>query len=630
MRSNGAVAAGLLLFAAWTGAQTRPVPAPRGISEVERDTWSQAATVELAPVPEWAEQGRFTFMRMDGGPLEREKAKRSIYGRSFSPEESTILGDLYTTHADRMIALMKEAGVTWVWITWSNGWSREYEESQWAQLRPVIEKLHGAGIKVTAYLCATSIFWQNMFMDEPRSVTWLAFLPSSMAVPLGTPVDRPVYPYTPDWTPVSYGRRSTYRFIADVGNREWREYVKGRMGAALDAGVDAFFFDNALVGRPKREEAEGFFIEIQRFLKEVRRSPALLSTHIADWSPASARVNDHCELVFSQANEGGVIDGSWRSNIPAWRYQRHLAGEKPMYGEVIANFPPSGTTGVMSPKGEEIAMAEAAAAQFGLGNRVFGPFLKGIVRGEPQAMAAWSAIGRYNRFLIAHPELYLGARIVPDLLVVIPDRWPFADRAGVGALLHLLAQSSVQFEVCTVPRLTGQALEGRRAVVAAGVEEWSGNQLDLLDAFRRAGGKIYSIGGTASVAELAAARSSQLVLATVHRAAEARAEVSAKLAEILPLRGVRLETRGHVLATVTKAGPSGRPVIHVVNHDAEPQVNVGVALDLGFVPGPLAAGSMRVLSPDPGSDRAANVIVTATRVTLTRPKLQTYTIITTQ
>src|SRR2546428_3774328 len=135
------------------GQARRGDPLPRGVSEIERDvTVGQRATgaMELTPLPAWAEQGRFTFMRMDGGIMEREKAKRSTYGRSFTPEESEILGDLYTTHAERTVALMKEAGVTWVWITWSNGWSREYESGQWDVLAEIVKRLHGAGIKVTA------------------------------------------------------------------------------------------------------------------------------------------------------------------------------------------------------------------------------------------------------------------------------------------------------------------------------------------------------------------------------------------------------------------------------------------------------------------------------------------------
>ena len=34
------------------------------------------------------------------------------------------------------------------------------------------------------------------------------------------------------------------RFIADITNPEWVEYQKRRIGSAIDAGVDGFFFDN--------------------------------------------------------------------------------------------------------------------------------------------------------------------------------------------------------------------------------------------------------------------------------------------------------------------------------------------------------------------------------------------------
>jgi len=92
------------------------------MSEVERDTARPSSSLELTPLPDWAQSCRFTFMRMDGGILEQEKAQRSNCGRSFSSEEREILGELYTTHAERMVFLMKQAAVTVVWLDWSVGW----------------------------------------------------------------------------------------------------------------------------------------------------------------------------------------------------------------------------------------------------------------------------------------------------------------------------------------------------------------------------------------------------------------------------------------------------------------------------------------------------------------------------
>ena len=599
---------------------------PRGISEIERDTLASPASLKLTPLPEWAQQGQFTFMRMDGGVMEREKARRSTYGRSFTNEESQVLGDLYTTHADRIITLMKHASVTWVWITWSNGWSHEYEAGEWTLMRQLISKLHTAGIRVTAYLCATSMFWQNMFMDEPRSVTWLAFLPSNIKLPFGVPVDRPPYPFTPDWSPVSYGRRGTSRFIADVANPEWRSYVKVRVQAAIDAGVDAFFFDNALVGRPKAEESAGFFADIQRFIKDEKKSPALLSTHIGAWLPHTVPLNELCEVIYSGGSEPGMIDGKWRSNIATWRYQRSLVGDKPMYGEVIANFPPSGTTGIMTPKAEQIAIAEGAASQFSVANRVFGPFLKGIVLNEPKAMASWSAIGEYNRFVLAHPELYSKAKIVPDVLVVLPDQWPFDEEGGVGSLLESLVHLSVQFETCTLSRLTSGVLKKHQVVLVAGIDRLSTSQVGVLDSYRRSGGKIYSV-GVANGSGLAEASSSSVVLATLHRNDEARSEFVTKLDQLLKSRKVRFDNPGHVLATVTQAGTDERAVAHFINHDVNPQTHLRVVLDLSFLGKPLKEDSIKVYSPDRGCDQVTGVSVNGGGISLTIPKLETYLVV---
>ena len=438
---------------------------------------------------------------------------------------------------------MKEAGVTWVWITWSNGWSREYESGQWDVLRGLVKRLHDAGIKVTAYFCATSLFWQNMFMDEPRSVAWLAYLPSNLRLPYGANLERPPYPYTPDWTPVSYGRRSGYRFIADVGNPEWREYVKARMGAALDAGVDGIFFDNPLVGRPRLDEAVGFFADMQALIKQVKKSGALLSTHIGAWLPNTVPIEDLCEVIYSGSSEPGIIEGNWRSNIAEWRYQRAFVGDKPMYGEVIANFPPSGTTGIMSPKGEKIASAEGGAAQHAVANRVFGPFLKGIVRNEPKAMSAWSAIGEYNRFTLAHPELFVGARIVPDVLVLIPDEWPFGEEGQSGALLEHLVQHSIQFDVCPLGRFTEKMLKEYSTVLGAGIDRLSGAQRRALGSFQRAGRKLYALGSPAI--ETADARSSAVTLVSAVESREAGTEIQVKLAPLVGReRGLRRERRG--------------------------------------------------------------------------------------
>jgi len=599
---------------------------PSGIGEVERDTTRPSRPLELTPLPDWAQPGQFTFMRMDGGVLEREKARRSNYGRSFSSEESEILGNLYTTHAERIISLMKQAAVTVVWIDWSVGWSREFESSQWTVMRGLIHRLHSENIRVIAYLCATSIFWQNMFMDEPRSVTWLAFLPSNTRVPLGIAVGRPPYPFMPDWTPVSYGTRSSFRYLADLGNSEWREYVKMRVSEALDAGADGIFFDNPLVAHPRMYEAVGFFSDIQRHIKNTKNNPALMSIHLQPWSTETVALNDLCEQVFVQWGEVGMVGGKERTNIPFSRLQRSFIADKSLYGELIAasSFPPSGTSGIPSARLEKIAMAEAAATQCALGNRVFGPFLKGIIQNEPVALESWSAIGQYNRFVLSHPQLYAKMQVSPDMLVVIED--PIT-RGEISPFLDFLTRQNIQFDVCVLSRLSTGIVQGHRAITLVGLDHLSSNQTSLLESYRRSGGKIYSLGGLRAENAPIDLQSSTLTLSTLETSEKSKTEVLGNLGQLIKNRKIRVANSRQVVAVVTKATTCDRAVIHFVNHSEQPQVQVKTSLDLALLPFRPEPGLVRSYSPDVACDQIRELNVRDTQVSFTIPKLDTYLVV---
>jgi hypothetical protein len=66
-------------------------------------------------VPEWAQQGRFRFTRLDGGPLEVRKTTRSEWGKHFNEQQKEVLANLYSKYGDRMADLLAEANINWVW-----------------------------------------------------------------------------------------------------------------------------------------------------------------------------------------------------------------------------------------------------------------------------------------------------------------------------------------------------------------------------------------------------------------------------------------------------------------------------------------------------------------------------------
>ena len=204
-----------------------------------------AAQSDVTPgpesVPEWAQQGKFRFTRFDGGPLQVCKTTRSARLKHFNEQQKEVLANLYTKYGDRMADLLAEAHINWVWITWSVGFSEADEAEQRAQCKIITDKLHKRGIKVAAYMCAVSVFWESMFRDHPRSVRWIKFDPE------GTP-----FRYT--------GGKDALRFIADLSNPDWLACQKRRVGGIINARLDAIFFDDtASPGWNTKEDLESFF-----------------------------------------------------------------------------------------------------------------------------------------------------------------------------------------------------------------------------------------------------------------------------------------------------------------------------------------------------------------------------------
>jgi len=91
----------------------------------------QAQDVILEPGPtqisEWAREGRLRFTRLDGGPIEIQKTERSSWGKNFTPAEKDVLANLYGKYSDRMVELISNANINFVWITYSVGFSWEDE-----------------------------------------------------------------------------------------------------------------------------------------------------------------------------------------------------------------------------------------------------------------------------------------------------------------------------------------------------------------------------------------------------------------------------------------------------------------------------------------------------------------------
>lgn len=120
------------------------------------------------PLPSWLRSGTVRFARFDGGALEAQKTLRSDWASRFTPEDRETLANLYGKHSDRMIDLLVQAKINFVWVTYSVGFSWQEEEAQRVAVREIVKKLHARGIKAAAYVCAISIFWESLFKTIPN------------------------------------------------------------------------------------------------------------------------------------------------------------------------------------------------------------------------------------------------------------------------------------------------------------------------------------------------------------------------------------------------------------------------------------------------------------------------------
>ncbi|MGA9900304.1 MAG: endo alpha-1,4 polygalactosaminidase, partial [Terriglobales bacterium] len=470
-------------------------------------------------VPPWAEQGNFRFIRIDGGQIESWKAERTWWGEKFSAREKDVLTHIYDRDFDQMLGLLKQAEFNWIWVTWSNGWSLKDEEENRENLKKVIARCRENGIHVSAYLSATNMFRKSAFRDDPdtkKYSLWMHGIPMFYAGPTKTDLQ------------ISWDRR-----LADARKPGWRTYLLKKAELAMDAGVDAIMWDNMIgYNNGLAQLLDDTQRMAERKARETGRPKVMVyaNVHVA---PDRFGMNDINEAIWEE--DGKDTPGAWGGHwqVDNARKIKFLSGEKqlwqPLMYENDIYHCGHRELCVPSPSEEKLSIAEAYTFGAATSRNIEGRFLYGLIKGEPQAREAWTAIAQYNHFLVEHQDLYdQTVPVVQIALISTEPRNPLADE---------FLKQSVFFETKVLTHLDkGVPLDRFKVLVMpADLPKLSAEQKTRLDRFTASGGVIMRAG------------KAELGIATRAEAAAGEPRLS-------------LEPRGYVLGQLTRK-PDGRTLI---------------------------------------------------------------------
>jgi len=539
-------------------------------------------------VPPWAEQGNFRFIRLDGGQIESWKAERTWWGNKFSAEEKEVLAHIYDADFEQMLGLLKQAEFNWIWVTWSNGWSLKDEDENRENLKKVIARCHENGIHVSAYLSASNMFRKSAFRDDPETKKyglWMHGIPLFYAG------------LTKTGPHISWQRR-----LADTRKPGWRDYLLKKAELAVHAGVDAIMWDN-MIGYDDglAQLLDDTQRMAERKARETGRPKVMVyaNIHIA---PDRYALNDIDEAIWEEDGKDtpGVWDGNWQ--VENARKIKFVSGEKqswqPLQYENDVYHCGRRESCIPSPAEQKLAIAEAYAFGAATSRNIEGRFVSGLIKGEPEAREAWTAIAQYNHFMVEHRELYHKA--APAARVALISAEP------LNPLADEFLKQSVFFETKVLAHLDkGVPLDQFKVLVMPpDLPKLSPEQQARLDTFTEGGGVIIRAGN----AEPAIA---------------ARAEAAAGGPRL------SLEPRGYVLGQLTRKADGRTLILHLLNYDHQaPAENVKVRLDLSGLVQDLSRWQVDVLSPDAAQPQFAGLSLHGSVGEFTLGRIEHYTVVT--
>jgi hypothetical protein len=580
-------------------------------------------TAKPENVPEWAKQGNFQFIRIDGGGIETMKAERTQWGREFSDKDKEVLTNIYTKYSDKLFSRLKEAGFNWIWVTWSNGWSYADEKSARAELKNFIKRAHGEGFKVTTYLSAVNMFWESTFKDEPETLPW-TLIENGKPVMYGGPLN-------------------PMRFIADARIQGWRDYILKKAGDAIDAGADAVFFDNVLGDKDGLKTLFSQFQIMAEKKAKKKGTPKVLLYVNAHLKPDRMDIHDIDEIIWIEL--GQSTPGVWPDDgfdVTNARRIRFLNGAKyqwqPTKYENNQYHCGPREKCIPTPVEQKLSIAEAWAFGSSTSRNIEGRFLGALMTDEKEALDAWAAIGEYNNWINAYKDIYTDAIPVARIaLLAIHDCVGYSSLAD-HAMAEMLIRRNVMFGTKVTTRMARGFPLGqyKTLLIPDVVAEISPEEAAEIDKYSSSGAKVFAKKPSDDQLKLPGVAEfyGNLNYTPIPREVTDTISKNQSPAEFFsdveksaggPL--ITIENEGYIVSNVMKKRNENVFFVHLINYDFNKHGDgVKVSLDLGDYLKDLAGYTVKILSPDGGGEKPADIGIKGTKIVFTVKSVEHYSV----
>ncbi len=441
-------------------------------------------------------------------------------------------------HLDRMFAMFAEAHINLV----ATHVPMDTSSEEYRQVKALIDRCHANNIRVTAFNSVGGLGIRDVLM-HPEEKSWISRDEFGNLV----------------W------RAPNNTFAADLQNEGYRRDVLLKQAAiAIDAGVDELYYDWSIGGTG----------EVIHFLDEVRQLAASKNKNISIFGNCKGNilVDEVADLVKTEGTrEAGVWDGKWVHNIAQARFYYASGYGVKSYESKYEGADP----GVPNPGAQDVRdgmkvgwrkpIAEASAFQSHFAIAEAGEkLLHGwMMQDNPIAVQTWGDIKRYFTFLSDQQDLYTDVTCVRKVGVVSPPHIPsFEVTLKRTNLYNALAESNVMYEVVLLHRLTPELLSQYKVIVIPNIPWMDADQIEAIRTYRKNGGKIYTIGSSRELRELADVQSPASMLEEAENE-NGRRELLAKIGQLSGEQVITIPGTNYVAANVVRKTDSDRIIVHL-------------------------------------------------------------------